>query len=569
MATYKRPKWVLPGEQWNTAQTQEQYETLGGKLNLGITSALSTKPTIEPTISPPTPTYQQPAQQSVQQPVQQPYQQPVQPQQSTLSTARTELPFPTTQAQMGKYQTDYTFEGGKWYDKAPAKTGTSSIDSGKNYIKYASSLGLSSDSGTTKRLYSEGGLENRFGKWTGTAQQYNALKLYVNTEEIKQKALKIQEELNVRQQAEEAGMKIGQDTTTDEAEGYLKKAEEDKAKADQDQNFYDSASANQNTASSNLDISDPNIQMDSTDLADIIHEISTDEFTSPELELSKEEKETQAQQLETETAGALKTMQQNLAKSGMTFSGIRTQAEADLAAESLAAMSGIEKDLAVKIIGAARQEQARRESALKSQQDASTAALKAMGYVMNPFTGKMEKTLEKQRLELTAAQAAEPTIFSSGGNLLQYDPITEKATRIYEKPEEDTGVTDFTNTQKLALEQAGLAFANRQQQLNYLSTQGLLGGVEAGSAEFQARADKAARYMEAREGGDGLISSETYHEAHKLWTQLDGSEADWELYFPPEAVMRPEEIQRLYKLYPSIYKAPSGGGVTAESIVGK
>ena len=135
-----------------------------------------------------------------------------------------------------------------------------------------------------------------------------------------------------------------------------------------------------------------------------------------------------------------------------------------------------------------------------------------------------------------------------------------------EQPEE---VTDFTNTQKLALEQAGLGFANRQQQLNYLSTQGLLGGSDAGSAVFRARGDKAARFMEARVGRDGKISSKTYHEAHKLWNDLGGNDNDWTLYFPPEEVMNPDEIQRLYKLYPSIYKAPSGGTITAEGIVGK
>jgi len=90
------------------------------------------------------------------------------------------------------------------------------------------------------------------------------------------------------------------------------------------------------------------------------------------------------------------------------------------------------------------------------------------------------------------------------------------------------GVTEFTKTQKLALEQAGLAFATRQQQLNYLQGQGLLGGMEAGSAEFQTRANKVERYMSARVGTDGLISSETYHEAHKLWTQLGGTDADWD-----------------------------------------
>ena len=85
-------------------------------------------------------------------------------------------------------------------------------------------------------------------------------------------------------------------------------------------------------------------------------------------------------------------------------------------------------------------EQARRENALKAQQDAANASLKAMGYVMNPFTGKMEKTLEKQRLELSAAQAAEPTTFSSGGNLFQYDPTTGQTSMIYQQPEEEADV---------------------------------------------------------------------------------------------------------------------------------
>lgn len=135
----------------------------------------------------------------------------------------------------------------------------------------------------------------------------------------------------------------------------------------------------------------------STDIAAIMTEVAGEEF-SPEMEIAGEEKEAQLEALKTNSAKALKTMQQNLAKRGMTFSGIRTTAEADLAAETLAAEAGINRDFAARIVNAARNEQSRRESALNVAQQNYNKYLTAAGYVYNPFTDKIEPTLEYKNL---------------------------------------------------------------------------------------------------------------------------------------------------------------------------
>ena len=83
-----------------------------------------------------------------------------------------------------------------------------------------------------------------------------------------------------------------------------------------------------------------------SDLSEIIGDVSSGNITTPELELSKEDKDAQLAKLKTDTASALQTLQQNLASRGMTFSGVRTVAEEKLAADSLAEEAGISRDFA-------------------------------------------------------------------------------------------------------------------------------------------------------------------------------------------------------------------------------
>jgi hypothetical protein len=147
-----------------------------------------------------------------------------------------------------------------------------------------------------------------------------------------------------------------------------------------------------------------------------------------------------------------------------------------------------------------------------------------------------------------------------------YNEALAKTSRFEATQPEET--TEFTTTQKLALEQAGLTGAARQTQLDYLQNQGLLGGTAGTEAEFTEKVNRIQVFMNARIGTDNLISAETYNEANKLWMTLGGTKSDWITYFPPESFMRTSEIQRLYNLYPSVYTEPSGGGISNSDLAG-
>lgn len=142
-----------------------------------------------------------------------------------------------------------------------------------------------------------------------------------------------------------------------------------------------------------------------TDIATLIGQFSSGELTTPEMEITGEDRQAQLDKLKTDTAGALQKLQQNMAKRGMTFSGIRTQAEADLAADTLSKEAGINRDFAGKIIQAARQEQTRRENALTTAEQNYNKALETGGYYYNPITDKVEKTLEREEFEYKTTQA--------------------------------------------------------------------------------------------------------------------------------------------------------------------
>ncbi len=104
-----------------------------------------------------------------------------------------------------------------------------------------------------------------------------------------------------------------------------------------------------------------NIQtpLGTNDLAGIIGKISSGEIEVPEVAIAKEASGLAKGDEKMRAAQALESTQQMLAKKGMAFSGIRTETEANLAAEHLSRMSGISLRLASTIISAARQEQTR------------------------------------------------------------------------------------------------------------------------------------------------------------------------------------------------------------------
>lgn len=93
-------------------------------------------------------------------------------------------------------------------------------------------------------------------------------------------------------------------------------------------------------------------------------------------------------------------------------------------------------------------------------------------------------------------------------------------------------------------------------------------GTAITTATDTERLSKIDRFMTGRVGTtDNLISAETYYEAKKMWNEAKGADSDFKIYYPPEKLMRKEELNRLYKLYPTIFTAPkSSGEITNEDI---
>ena len=334
---------------------------------------------------------------------------------TAATTGGKELPFPTNQAQMAEYQAKHTFTGGKWYEgkegvapttvapTAQLPPASSEVQAGKDY--------LSAHQGMTelqvKDLYRQRGFEQKYGSWTGSATQWKAMTIQDEVEAKQQEIAKKTEEYNKQLAIETEQAKTGQGQTVFNAPA-----------TDGEVSVQMTPDDIGNTIQDTID------KIGTTDIATLISQVSTGELTTPEMVLSEEDKKAALDKIKVASTQALQTMQQNLAKRGMSFSGIRTQAEADLAAKTLAAEAGINRDFAARIVNAARQEQTRRETALQAAEDNYNKALTQSGYVYNPFTDTIQPTLEREKFEAEQAQAArEPAkTMTVGNNVYQYNP---------------------------------------------------------------------------------------------------------------------------------------------------
>ena len=72
------------------------------------------------------------------------------------------------------------------------------------------------------------------------------------------------------------------------------------------------------------------------------------------------------------------------------------------------------------------------------------------------------------------------------------------------------------------------------------------------------------RFLQGQAGQDGFISAESYIQARQKWNTLGGTDSDFKLYYPIEQLMREEERNRLFNLYPSLFK--STGAITNEKL---
>ena len=295
----------------------------------------------------------------------------------------------------------------------PMPPAESSVSVGKDYISSRISRGMPADENSIIDDWNKSGLRQKYGDWKGSNVQYNAL---IQLENISAQTAKI------KQQADELAKQQGQNPTP--------------SGATEISSFGTPSSGGEvNSTYKYTPLSDVDYQgvMDSvvekigtTDLAKLISDFSGGELTTPELELSKEDRDAKLEEIKTASTGALKKLQNGLAAKGMTFSGIRTQEEAALAADTLAKEAGVGREFAERIINAARQEQSRRETALKAAETNYNNILKEMGYVYNPFTDTIEPTLN-------AKKSMQKKTINVGGSLMEYDPETGELSTLYEK----------------------------------------------------------------------------------------------------------------------------------------
>lgn len=281
-------------------------------------------------------------------------------------------------------------------------------DLGQTVIKERQRVGMPIDEQAIRKSYRDYGLENKYGSWTGSAEQWKALGIEdvnYSFQQLQQKALK---EGIQNSQGETIVPPADSATMVDEA-----------AKP-----TYEYSQMSGDDVNKVMD--DIVSKIGTTDLAKLIQDFSGGDITTPELELDEESRDAALNDLKASAAQGLSKLQQGLAAKGMTFSGIRTEAEASLAADTLSKESGINREFAGKIINAARQEQTRRETALKAAETNYNKALEAQGYVYNPFTNTIEKTLQREQFE----QKSTAKTFSSGGGYYSYDPETGQVTEL-------------------------------------------------------------------------------------------------------------------------------------------
>ena len=281
-----------------------------------------------------------------------------------------QLPFPTSQSQMAQYQKDYYFDkiAKSWFTKprVGASTGSSAQVPQSLVDKFESIKQQASTAG--QRILTEG--------ITGSGGQ--TLMPAITPETTVGQLKPIQQTALNLYQPSQAPPASGGGAGEGGGEGYTpQRAGEGEVPKDIMQN----------------------IQLADTDLANIINDISSGAIKDVGVEIADEAKRLAISGEDSKLKQAISQTQQAMAKRGMAFSGIRTNEEERLVAGSLAAKAGISNKFAAAIVAAARDEQQRREQANISAQNAQNAALKAMGYVIDPVSGGLVKTLERERFE--------------------------------------------------------------------------------------------------------------------------------------------------------------------------
>ncbi len=297
---------------------------------------------------------------------------------------------------------------------AAPKVGVSQIDAGKQAITELTKMGVSTDIGTIRSNWAKYGLDRKLGAWVGSTVQWNAYSKHT------------QDEL-ARIQVGIEGVRAGVERIRAGIE-QLKVGETI-------------------TPTGEIETTPPpDIVLPRENLPSIISDISTGVIAIPEIEIAKEAAKFRKESEKRRATQALEQTQQLLASRGMTFSGIRTEAEANLAAEHFANLTGISLDLASRVINAARQEEQRRQPTIREFNNAlysiypdgrtvklleGTAELEkaTIGgrlYERNPATGDWEIKIDDPSLDIVSDMVGSA---ETGYSLITYNKRTGQVLR--------------------------------------------------------------------------------------------------------------------------------------------
>lgn len=409
--------------------------------------------------------------------------------------------------------------------QAPPMQSLTSV--GQNYLNTRQQASLPVDELSIKQLYRDRGFEDTYGDWRGSDVQYKAMWM----QDIQEGVNKLNERVATEGITDDQGNVLQAPTRVP--------GEQPSISNQPTQDFIKPTGDDFKRMTDDILKS-----IGTTDIAKLIQDFSSGDLTTPELELSKEDRDAKLEELKAAAAKGLAGIQEGLASRGMTFSGIRTEKEAGFAAEVLSRETGINRAFAARIINAARQEQSRRETALKAAEDNYNDALEKMGYVYNPITNTIEPTLARER-------AAQSRIMNVGGNLVQYDPETGQLTTLYEAPEKERNlnihyeedsngnvtkiVTDPTSGQTISTEQMGrLGKGTTSTTGTNTYKSGSLTIANSSIAQGQSNLDSSR-------GSDGYANSGTYLQMLAAWKKDGGLEQDFFTKYPPKNYLNPRD----------------------------
>ncbi len=203
---------------------------------------------------------------------------------------------------------------------------------GQQYLKVRQDSGLPADELSIKKLYRDRGFEDKYGEWRGNEAQYKSMWL----QDIQEGVNKVNDRIATEGITDDQGKVLQQPTRNADGSSISNVPTEE---------FKNP------TGDDYIKMTDEILsKIGTTDMAKLIQDFSGGTLSTPELEMSKEERDAKLEELKGAAAAGLATIQKNLATRGMTFSSIRSDAEVGFAADTLAKESGINREFAGELL---------------------------------------------------------------------------------------------------------------------------------------------------------------------------------------------------------------------------